>query len=359
MKTVSIKTLAALLLFVFLLSLRFKLYRDRQHSLQLHKSDHELPEDLLKTSRTSTEDKKVTEGNKLELTDITEIYEERRKYVGEMCRKHREGIEERYRSRWPDRTWETFLGKADILEKTDQGFLWCKVPKAASESWTSLFIKRWFRSKSNLLMWKQQVYLHSRWQPKYKTAKYMNKISKTHFNFVTVRHPFERILSAYRDKFFLNGNAKYEHEKVERWYKNHGEAILKKYRKEEPREKKYFKAPTFREFVEYLVELPLAKFDDHWKPMYMQCLPCHIQYHVIARLESLERDSAYILQSIGVTSRLPVSHTTQGNSSNNLVTSYYSQIDSNLLDKLYSLYKYDFLLFNFTHTHYAEIVKES
>ena len=359
MKTVSIKTLAALLLFVFLLSLRFKLYRDRQHSLQLHKSDHELPEDLLKTSRTSTEDKKVTEGNKLELTDITEIYEERRKYVGEMCRKHREGIEERYRSRWPDRTWETFLGKADILEKTDQGFLWCKVPKAASESWTSLFIKRWFRSKSNLLMWKQQVYLHSRWQPKYKTAKYMNKISKTHFNFVTVRHPFERILSAYRDKFFLNGNAKYEHEKVERWYKNHGEAILKKYRKEEPREKKYLKAPTFREFVEYLVELPLAKFDDHWKPMYMQCLPCHIQYHVIARLESLERDSAYILQSIGVTSRLPVSHTTQGNSSNNLVTSYYSQIDSNLLDKLYSLYKYDFLLFNFTHTHYADIVKES
>ena len=91
----------------------------------------------------------------------------------------------------------------------------------------------------------------------------------------------------------------------------------------------------------------------------MQCLPCHIQYQVIARLETLERDSAYILQSIGVTTRLPVSHTTQGNTSNTLVTSYYSQINNNLLDKLYSLYKYDFLLFNFTHTYYADIVQDT
>ena len=44
-----------------------------------------------------------------------------------------------------------------MLEKADQGFLWCKVPKAASESWTSLFIQRWFRPKARLLMWKQQV----------------------------------------------------------------------------------------------------------------------------------------------------------------------------------------------------------
>ena len=87
-------------------------------------------------------------------------------------------------------------------------------------------------------------------------------------------------------------------------------------------------------------------------------MPCHIQYQVIARLDTLERDSAYILQSIGVTTRLPVSHTTQGKSSNDLVYQYYSQIDTTLLDKLYSLYKYDFLLFNFTQTGYTNIVQK-
>ena len=63
---------------------------------------------------------------------------------------------------------------ADVLEKRDRGFLWCKVghkagmvalvcqvPKAASESWTSLFIQQWYGRKRNQLMWKQQVQLTS------------------------------------------------------------------------------------------------------------------------------------------------------------------------------------------------------
>ena len=109
--------------------------------------------------------------------------------------------------------------------------------------------------------------------------------------------------------------------------------------------------------MEYLVELPLAKFDDHWKPMYMQCMPCHIQYRVIARLETLKRDSEHILQSIGVSSRLPHSHTTQGKSTDNLVASYYSQLDKQLLGKLYDLYKFDFLLFNFTDSGYSSYLQ--
>ena len=206
MKSVSLKTLSALLVFVLLLSLRLKLYRDRQISSQIVKQDKKLPEHSSETKKVVVEEKsEPTKSEAIELTNLTDIYEQRRQHVGKVCKDYRVELEERYSKRWPDRSWETFLGMSDILEKTDQGFLWCKVPKAASESWTSLFIKRWFRGKSNLLMWKQQVYLHSRWQPKYKTAKYLTKIAKTHFTFMTIRHPFERLLSAYRDKFFLKG----------------------------------------------------------------------------------------------------------------------------------------------------------
>ena len=69
-----------------------------------------------------------------------------------------------YRSAWKKMprniSWSKMISKADVLEKYDQGFLWCKVPKAASESWTSIFIKQWFKSKRKQLMWQQQVYLH-------------------------------------------------------------------------------------------------------------------------------------------------------------------------------------------------------
>ena len=71
---------------------------------------------------------------------------------------------------------------------------------------------------------------------------------------------------------------RFERDKAERWYNWYGKAILTGYRNEHPPESKYERAPTFKEFVRYLVELPLDKFDAHWKPMYLQCMPCHIQY---------------------------------------------------------------------------------
>ena len=71
---------------------------------------------------------------------------------------------------------------------------------------------------------------------------------------------------------------RFERDKAERWYSWYGKAILTGYRNEHPPESKYERAPTFKEFVRYLVELPLDKFDAHWKPMYLQCMPCHIQY---------------------------------------------------------------------------------
>ena len=37
-------------------------------------------------------------------------------------------------------------------------------------------------------------------------------------------------LFACRDKFFLNGAAKYEQDKVQRWYNWYGRDIIKKYR---------------------------------------------------------------------------------------------------------------------------------
>ena len=63
MKTVSIKTLTALLLFVFLLGLRFKLYRDRQYSLVLNKVKKDHTEHLLETNKTSSEEEKVSKSN--------------------------------------------------------------------------------------------------------------------------------------------------------------------------------------------------------------------------------------------------------------------------------------------------------
>ena len=52
---------------------------------------------------------------------------------------------------------------------------------------------------------------------------------------------------------------RFEKEKAERWYNWYGKAILAGYRREPPPDAKYRKAPTFKEFIRYLVELPLGE----------------------------------------------------------------------------------------------------
>jgi chondroitin 4-sulfotransferase 11 len=155
----------------------------------------------------------------------------------------------------------------------------------------------------------------------------------------------------------LNGNTQNERIKVIKWYTLYGKKIIAKYRKTTPTDTKYKKAPTFREFIEYLVDLPITEFESHWIPMYLQCMPCHIQYSIIARLDTLTVDSDQIFKSMAVSAQLPRSHVTQGRTTDNTVATYYSQISKDLLDKLYNIYKFDFLLFNYNGVEYQDYVK--
>ena len=116
----------------------------------------------------------------------------------------------------------------------------------------------------------------------------------------------------------------------------------------------------------------MFRFDSHWLPYHLQCLPCHYQYTVTARLDTLVEDSAEILDTLGVDTRqvqyccvdcknqrlcrLPLSHVTQGNTSDTTVARYYSMIDRASLDRLYNIYRLDFLLFNYTADQYYAYV---
>lgn len=82
-------------------------------------------------------------------------------------------------------------------------------------------------------------------------------------------------------------------------------------------------------------------------------------FRVIARLDSFSVDSAYILKAIGVPGRLGISHTTQGNKTENTVATFFSTLDSSLLDQLYQIYKPDFLLFNYTVDGYRDFVSST
>ena len=122
------------------------------------------------------------------------------------------------------------------------------------------------------------------------------------------RHPFERLVSSYKDKIAgaLPGSL---HDKMRRKitlkYRppedlpkdNRGVPVLPRVRQ---RPSKY--VPTFAEFVRYIVEQAELGHepDMHWAPVYSFCNPCQVNINTIAKVETMDEDTEYILQKIKV-----------------------------------------------------------
>lgn len=169
---------------------------------------------------------------------------------------------------------------------------------------------------------------------------------------MVVRHPFERILSAYRDKL-ENSTAGREHGTVH-FYEKYGKKIVAKYRPSSKANTYSLIEPTFEEFVQYLIDTDLSLYaDDHWIPYYLFCTPCLINYDVIVHFETIEQDVQLLLNLLDETwSRPPESkHVTSlplGKSRKQLTQSYYSRLSRETQLALFEKYRIDFELFGYT-----------
>ncbi|KAM9321248.1 carbohydrate sulfotransferase 10 [Gastrophryne carolinensis] len=170
---------------------------------------------------------------------------------------------------------------------------------------------------------------------------------KSYFKFLIVRDPFERLISAYKDKFVKNPRS-------EPWYlHNIAPAIIRKYRKNRTHNKGGLQ---FEDFVRYLGD-PNHKFLDlkfgehiiHWLPYVELCAPCEINYNVIGHHETLEDDAPYILKKAGVEKLVSYPYIPPGITHYNQskVEHYFSTVSKRDLKRLYERFKVDFKLFGY------------
>jgi len=192
---------------------------------------------------------------------------------------------------------------------------------------------------------KKHKYLRQQWAEKHEEDFYV-KASHDTFSFLFTRHPFERLLSAFRDKF--------EDQAFARIYVPD---ILPRYRKEKPKDKKYENSPTFPEFINYLIDLEVEDINEHFMPFYYICMPCHMDYDIIGRTDTMNADSEPILKHLQIEKPLEVNHVTHGGSTDNYLQEFYSEVSKQQLDKLYKLYEMDFVLFDYNPDSFYELVK--
>ncbi|KAJ2948512.1 hypothetical protein O0L34_g7762 [Tuta absoluta] len=233
--------------------------------------------------------------------------------------------------------------------------IWCNIFKAASTSWMYNFNLMANYTAAFLDKTKEVPLELARRKYARPTSEMVKKAQVDSISFLIVRHPLERLASAYNDKI-VHAWPKSFHDRM-------GSRIIKKYRKSKqtPGEPKLpDKYPVFEEFVSYVLDEAKAKrpLDMHWTPYTDFCTPCKFDFDVILKFETLDEDQRFLIQLARLQDVVKPEWKNSGKGTNTLhsISHLYSRISRPQLDKLYDLYKYDFQLFNYTIDNYYKMV---
>jgi chondroitin 4-sulfotransferase 11 len=173
-----------------------------------------------------------------------------------------------------------------------------------------------------------------------------------------VRHPFERILSAYRDKL--------EHRKGrEFYYTRYGRQIVKSQRDNDTTFANRDE-PTFAEFLKHLVKTRI--FDEHWRPFTAECDPCNMNYQIILKMESLGEEQLFLatkqnlpdhLFTVSSKGWLLQNKNPNGRTEHKYAKQYYGEVTKELLQKVYKVYEEDFRLFDYSPNEYFNFAQDN
>ncbi|XP_071556798.1 carbohydrate sulfotransferase 11 [Temnothorax nylanderi] len=294
----------------------------------------------------SLEDANLTPEEKI-LEQITTAETEqrltaRRKFLAEKCAEEgldRPGNDSLHRPN----AWE-------FLVNREYHLIWCNVFKAASTSWMYNFnllagySPQFLKASKAVPVWlaRQRYPRHSAEE----LAKYLNDS----ISLLIVRHPFERLISAYRDKL--------EHSLPHTFHSNLGAHIVWHYRAKDSKTntRQGPRYPLFEEFVRWLLCQRRAgnDLDMHWTPVVNFCTPCQVRFDVIAKFETLHDDQDYLIKQahVGHIIKPEWKNPTKGVQTKDVIKHYFTQLSKTQIDELYEMFRYDFVLFDYSPEEY-------
>ncbi|XP_014218307.1 carbohydrate sulfotransferase 11-like [Copidosoma floridanum] len=278
------------------------------------------------------------------MTEMEMRMAERRKYLADRCAE--EGLDGPGNdSLHRPNAWE-------FLVNREHRIIWCNVFKAASTSWMYNFNLLAGYSAQFLRASKAVPVSLARQKYPRPTADELARYLNDSVSFLIVRHPFERLLSAYRDKL--------EHSLPHTFHSKLGAHIVSAYRAKSPKSagKHGPRYPLFEEFVRWLLCEWRAgnELDMHWTPIINFCTPCQVRFTVIAKFETLHDDQNYLIKlaRVGHIVKPEWKNPTRGVQTKDVVSQYFSQLSKTQIKELYEMFRYDFILFDYSIAEYLE-----
>ena len=181
------------------------------------------------------------------------------------------------------------------------------------------------------------------------TPEKQREMLNTYFKFTFVREPFERLLSAYKDKFAKPRELDRE------WLEIYGRDILKTVRPNaSKRAQTELNDITFREFIEYVTKKSSEEgnLEWHWDNYVNICGMCAVDYDFLGHYETFDRDLADFKKeaslSPGDAKAFDFQFSKNRSDTASSMLKYYSQISLEWIDTLGEIYRPSFEMFGYS-----------
>lgn len=266
-------------------------------------------------------------------------YTMRRAVVTDYCQKVNKSSPPLTRANYRERVRMIIV---DDLHKV----LFCKIPKTGVTNWKRIFSYA-TNAKSADVFNQTDDEIHADSANENMLSHYsLDEIEyrlQNYMKVIFVRHPLDRLLSAYRDKF-----QKQSASNKKLFFQTHGRYIIRKYRKKPSPSSRYSGNDVqFDEFLRYVSEMSNSRMDKHWATYEQLCHPCHIHYDFIGKHETMSVDAAHLLNMWRVGVHFPTRYRSALDEFCEYTTAY-AHIAPSLVDRLYDRYRTDAAMFGYT-----------
>jgi len=269
------------------------------------------------------------------------VYERRVQHIQQICRQLDEGRGFisgcKYRSY--NAKFNQQLRPSNYIQDPKTGTVLCYNLKVAATSWM-----RYFAEVEN-----NQHYLESlkRGEKLYKIVDRLGlsqngvlekSLEENSFLFTLVRHPLDRLLSAYSNRILDTSTD--QHKRHVPRMMNQLTGML--YKQDD--------RPVLADFLVYAAE---GNEDDHWLPYYKACSPCLVPFTAVLKLEDGIEGVDWVLHKsgMGIHAKWHNDVENRSNSSRSLLR----HVPCTVLEQVYRTYLYDFILFEYSISQYLQI----
>ena len=271
--------------------------------------------------------------------------------------RQRKQILQTHCNKYTGRRKHTSTAFKNLIVDTNYKLVYCNVPKVACTNWKLVFEKLAGLVETDKNVTQRKINSKLREKLTYMNN-YTNDSAQEAMNkslvFIFVRHPFTRLLSAYRNKLDPSSTSLYK--------RRIGLGMLTSlYGKQNINNSNWVYNLTFSDFVTYISNRENARShyrDIHWNQLFQHCSPCGVNYDFIGKLETIHNDVNYLFKLANlegvVKFRGPEGSSPTFCGKTTTLYKYFDDVPVEIVKRLYKRYEVDFELFGYGWNPYSE-----